>query len=119
MAVPADDFGTGPDDGAGGSPGDDAPTFGSEAALEAGGAGAAAAANEAIEVADLGAPQGGAAPLVDSAPQGDEGPNFDLINAEVQSAAPAVANGPAPLIASKFGPSSPSGAAVADEVDPI
>ena len=112
MAVPADDFdvddfGTGPDDGAAAPPGDDAPMFGSEAALEAGGAAAAAAANEAIEVPDLGAPQG------------DEGPNFDAINAEVQSAAPAVANGPAPLIASKFGPSSPSGAAVADEVDPI
>ena len=100
--------------------GDPAPAFGSEAAVAVGGAAAAAAANEAIEVADLGAPQGDAAPIPgDAAPQGDDGPNFDAINAEVQSAAPAVDNGPAPLDDDQAEVEVVADTEVADEVDPI
>ena len=100
--------------------GDAAPAFGSEAAVAVGGAAAAAAANEAIEVADLGAPQGDAAPIPgDAAPQGDDGPNFDAINAEVQSAAPAVDNGPAPLDDDQAEVEVVADTEVADEVDPI
>ena len=109
-----------PGDDAPTPPGDDAPTFGSEAAVAVGGAAAAAAANEAIEVADLGAPQGDAAPIPgDPAPQGDDGPNFDAINAEVQSAAPAVDNGPAPLDDDQAEVEVVADTEVADEVDPI
>jgi hypothetical protein len=98
--------------------GDAAPTFGSEAAVAVGGAAATAAANEAIEVADLGAPQGDVGPDT-AAPQGDVGPNFDAINAEVQSAAPAVDNGPAPLDDDQAEVEVVADTEVADEVDPI
>jgi hypothetical protein len=98
--------------------GDAAPTFGSEAAVAVGGAAATAAANEAIEVADLGAPQGDVGPDT-AAPQGDVGPNFDAINAEVQSAAPAVDNGPAPLDDDQAEVEVVAETEVVDEVDPI
>jgi hypothetical protein len=93
------------------------PGFGSDAALEAGGAEAAAAANEAIEVADLQPTEagfGGAAPEV-----GDVGPNFDAINAEVQSVAPAVDDGPAPLDDDPTEVEVVTEIEVADEVDSL
>jgi hypothetical protein len=96
------------------------PVFGSEEALEGGGAeaagAAAGAAAQAAAVAHGESPEA-ADNFAEAVPAG---PNFDAINAEVQSVEPVVDNGPAPL---DNDPTEaevvPEAVEVVDEVDPL